>query len=194
MKNTSIDISSIEIDLSFNIVIPKSSIEIPYEAETMIWDKEIFWNIQLKSWLNLIRANETFDILPLIREKNFFSIGLEFIDDLSIAKINSEWLGKNESTDVLSFSALDEYITLPENKCIELGDIIVSIPTAQKQAKIHNHCLTEELRWLVSHGFLHLLGWDHPTTKRLNQMLSFQEQLLNMEGNLSDELQTVEKR
>ena len=68
------------------------------------------------------------------------------------------------------------------------------MPTAQKQAKIHNHCLTEELRWLVSHGFLHLLGWDHPTAKRLDQMLSFQEQLLTMQDPLIDQLQTIEKR
>ena len=66
--------------------------------------------------------------------------------------------------------------------CLELGGIIVSVPTARKQASDHGHDLLWELRWLVSHGFLHLLGWDHPNEALLSAMLSCQEQLLGKSG------------
>ena len=52
------------------------------------------------------------------------------------------------------------------------------------QAQQQNHSLLHELRWLVSHGLLHLLGWDHPTAEKLNEMIGCQEQLLGVEGNL----------
>ena len=52
----------------------------------------------------------------------------------------------------------DFYIEIPT---IELGDLFISLDTAQKQSKEFNNSLREEMIWLASHGFLHLLGWDH---------------------------------
>ena len=98
--------------------------------------------------------------------------------------MNSTWRKQYEKTDVLSFPVLDDSIVFPQGKSLELGDIIVSVPTAKLQAKDHKHSLGHELRWLVSHGLLHLLGWDHPDEKKLNQMLSCQEQLLSIDVNV----------
>ena len=58
------------------------------------------------------------------------------------------------------------------------------LTTAERQAKEMNHGLFFELRWLVSHGFLHLLGWDHPNQRTLDEMLSVQKQLLSINGNV----------
>ena len=63
-----------------------------------------------------------------------------------------------------------------------MGDIVISVPTAIRQAKENNAELFRELRWLASHGLLHLLGWDHSDEEGLNQMLSIQEQLLDIRG------------
>jgi len=79
---------------------------------------------------------------------------------------------------VLSFAALDDAPPLTDDPCLELGDIIVSVPTARRQALDHGHDLHWELRWLVSHGLLHLLGWDHPDDNSLAAMLALQERLL----------------
>ena len=65
---------------------------------------------------------------------------------------------------------------------IELGDIVVSVPTAERQALEQEHSLERELCWLVSHGLLHLLGWDHPDDSKLEAMLQCQEQLVAMAG------------
>ena len=67
--------------------------------------------------------------------------------------------------------------------CIR-DSIIVSVITAEKQANIHKHNLSRELRWLVCHGFLHLLGWDHLNAQSLNRMLKFQDQLLRLANGL----------
>ena len=68
------------------------------------------------------------------------------------------------------------------NEFLELGDIVISVPTAIRQAKDNNVDLFRELRWLATHGLLHLLGWDHCDQESLAQMLVTQEQLLDLRG------------
>ena len=104
--------------------------------------------------------------------------GLRFTDDAEIADLNSAWRQKTGPTDVLSFAALDDAGDWMEGPSIELGDIVVSLETARRQAQEQEHSLQRELRWLVSHGLLHLLGWDHPDDDSLAAMLALQERLL----------------
>ena len=61
---------------------------------------------------------------------------------------------------------------------LELGDIVISVETAARQASEHGHSLVQELQFLASHGLLHLLGWDHPDDASLAAMLARQEALL----------------
>ena len=61
---------------------------------------------------------------------------------------------------------------------LELGDIVISLETAARQAPDHDHSLPEELLFLATHGLLHLLGWDHPDDTSLAAMLRKQEELL----------------
>lgn len=63
-----------------------------------------------------------------------------------------------------------------------LGDMIISVETARRQAQQQNHSLTLELAWLAAHGLLHLLGWDHPDDISLHEMLNRQETLLKIVG------------
>ena len=79
---------------------------------------------------------------------------------------------------MLSFAALDDAGEWMEGPSIELGDIVVSLETARRQAQEQGHSLQRELRWQVSHGLLHLLGWDHPDDDSLAAMLALQERLL----------------
>ncbi|HJM80384.1 MAG TPA: rRNA maturation RNase YbeY, partial [Prochlorococcaceae cyanobacterium Fu_MAG_72] len=118
------------------------------------------------------------------RQSPVLSLGLQFTDDATITELNSSWRQRSEATDVLSFPALDNSFILPRDTCLELGDIVVSVPTAKRQAREQGHELGLELRWLVSHGLLHLLGWDHPSSESLKTMLSCQEQLLSINGNV----------
>jgi probable rRNA maturation factor len=91
---------------------------------------------------------------------------------------------------VLAFAAQDEGLAqappmpLPGDadgvESLELGDIVISVDTAARQAAEHGHNLEQELLFLASHGLLHLLGWDHPDDASLAAMLARQEQLVNV--------------
>ena len=142
------------------------------------------WVSVLQQWIEFIRSNPDLSCPSVVREALEVSLGLHFTNDAGIAELNSEWRQTSGPTDVLSFAALDETPDWLEGAAVELGDIIVSIDTAQRQAQSHNHSLGYELHWLISHGLLHLLGWDHPDERSLRAMLDLQERLLDSTGNV----------
>jgi probable rRNA maturation factor len=96
--------------------------------------------------------------------------------------LNFQYRQQNKPTDVLAFAALE--VNVPHSKEWEhwaqvyLGDIVISVDTANRQATQQGHPLKTELAWLAAHGFLHLLGWDHPDEDSLRQMLNKQVDLL----------------
>ncbi len=140
------------------------------------------WDYEISSWLRFIRGNREFKCPQIVRNASKISMGLELTNDKKILDLNHTWLGKSKSTDVLSFPIIDESYVYVSNESIELGDIVISVPTAMRQAKENNTDLSKELKWLASHGLLHLLGWDHSDEKSLKKMLLFQEQLLDLRG------------
>lgn len=74
------------------------------------------------------------------------------VDDKRIAELNAQWRSVEGATDVLSFPQGDEVL---------LGDLVISVDTAQRQGEARGHSLEVELRILLLHGLLHLLGFDH---------------------------------
>ena len=105
------------------------------------------------------------DILKLIKEdENLHSdcfVNLLISDDDTIQKYNKRFLGRDEKTDVMSFTANIPHIHL-------LGDIIIDTEVADKQKE--NSSLEEELRILFLHGVLHLIGYDHLAESQKNIM------------------------
>lgn len=91
-----------------------------------------------------------------------FDVQLLLTDDAAIRELNLRWRHKDRATDVLSFAAFEgEWMPeVPGLRAI-LGDIVISIETATRQAERHGHTLREELAVLLAHGVLHLLGLDH---------------------------------
>jgi probable rRNA maturation factor len=87
------------------------------------------------------------------------AVDVTFVDDDEMRELNRTWRGRDAPTDVLSFAALEgEVIPGLEE---ELGSIVVSLPTARRQAADNGHALADEVAVLVTHGLLHLLGLDH---------------------------------
>ncbi len=107
-----------------------------------------------------------------------YELSLRLTDDAEIQLLNSQYRQKDQPTDVLAFAALENDMPLIASLPVYLGDIIISVDTANRQALEYQHSLHQELAWLASHGFLHLLGWDHPDEISLENMLQLQEQLL----------------
>lgn len=129
------------------------------------------WQLWFKSWLNL---------LDLDLDNNYnYEVSLIFADDAFIHQLNQQYRDKNQATDVLAFASLeDDFGFISPEIPVMLGDIIISVDTAKTQAQSQGHSLMIELAWLASHGFLHLLGWDHPDDESLNAMLDQQRFLL----------------
>lgn len=93
-------------------------------------------------------------------------------DDARMRDLNRDYRQKDKTTDVLSFPA---NVTAHGDEPGFLGDIAISAPTAQLQAREIGHGYAQEIRFLVLHGVLHLLGYDHETDD--GQMLALQKQL-----------------
>jgi probable rRNA maturation factor len=88
--------------------------------------------------------------------------------DAQIKMLNRVYRKKNRPTDVLAFAQTEG--TCGPRAGGLLGDVVVSIPTALRQAVLHRTDLISELTTLLAHGLLHLLGWDHDTTWRDRRM------------------------
>ena len=113
-------------------------------------------------------------------KKKSFSLGLQIISNQEIAFMNQKWMKKNGPTDVLSFPIIsyESLTTLINLDQIELGDIFISLEMALEQSYEYKHSIYREMLWLASHGFLHLLGWEHDNDLDLENMLNFQEYLI----------------
>ena len=171
-----------ELDLAFDPA-PAGLIPEPGDPETLArLSTPAPWMADLSAWLTLLCADADLTCDPQVRSATALSLGLQFCDDATIATLNGTWRHTPQATDVISFAALDGDGPRPDAPFVELGDIIVSVDTARRQAREHGHGLVHELRWLVSHGLLHLLGWDHPDAAQLTAMLQCQERLLAISG------------
>lgn len=85
-----------------------------------------------------------------------------FVSDRRIKELNSIFRDKNRPTDVLSFPyEPDQYDYLETENF--LGDIVISVEQAARQAKENNLTLENEIKQLILHGILHLVGYDHAT-------------------------------
>jgi probable rRNA maturation factor len=150
------------------------------------------WADLLGPWLSQLQAE-----LPPPLQAGAYCLGLSLVSDAEIAELNQDWRQKQGPTDVLAFAAQETIdddgtafapMPLPPDfghgdsdlgqEALELGDIVISLETAARQAPDHGHSLAQELQFLASHGLLHLLGWDHPDDASLQAMLARQDQLL----------------
>lgn len=113
-----------------------------------------------------------------------YEVNLRLTDDAEIQQLNTDYRQQANPTDVLSFAALETTLpgaeSLAQEQPLCLGDIIISVETAARQAKSANHSLPTEIAWLTAHGLLHLLGWDHPDDDSLVAMLKKQAELLSL--------------
>jgi probable rRNA maturation factor len=102
-----------------------------------------------------------------------------FVNNERIRTLNATYRGLDEPTDVLSFP--DDQID-PDTNHLYIGDVIISVETAQVQAEKYGHSLLDEIRLLVVHGALHLLGFDHATQAEKDSMWTVQASVLDQLG------------
>ena len=130
-------------------------------------------------------------------EKNvIMKVTIFFTSEKYIREVNRTYRQIGKTTDVLSFPMLeikngklannlnhsDFYPDTEGNKIVELGDIIICLPRAKKQAECFGHSMEREVAFLALHGFLHLLGFDHENKKDEKKMTDIQKEILDTAG------------
>ena len=133
--------------------------------------------------VNIKEIDELNDYIPYLF--NYMNIkdsvmSIIIVDNKTIHEINKKYRNIDRETDVISF-ALEEGETI-EEPVKTLGDIYISIDKVYEQAKEYNHSIKRELFFLVTHGFLHLLGYDHMIKEDEEKMFSLQEEILDSYG------------
>jgi len=117
----------------------------------------------------------------ILRELNHpdREIGILFVDDRQIRDLNERYLKKKRPTNVISFPmAQGEFSEINPQL---LGDVVISVETAIKEARASGLSLEEEIAFLLIHGILHLLGYDHTGEDR-QRMAAIQEGLFKRLG------------
>jgi probable rRNA maturation factor len=128
-------------------------------------------NSQKRISVNLVRMREYLRRLRSALRLDGRDFNICIVDDQEIRKLNAAYRGKAQPTDVLSFpwEADDRNSGLAGGAGSEfegfLGDVVISAPTALRNARAAGHSTANEIRWLILHGVLHLLGYDHETDR-----------------------------
>ena len=124
-------------------------------------------------------AKRTWDVL---KRSDKVSFAVIFIDDEEIHVMNREYRGVDRPTDVITFALQDEmsdFESMNEEIEQELGDIFISVDTSKRQAEEYGHSLRREVCFLFTHGFLHLLGYDHMNEEDEKVMFALQDTILD---------------
>lgn len=103
-------------------------------------------------------------------------MSLLLTDDETVHELNRTYRGVDKTTDVLSFSQREG--ENPDDWDNLLGDVIISVDQAKRQATDYGHSMAREVGFLTVHGVLHLLGWDHEDPEDERRMMGKTEDIL----------------
>ena len=108
-------------------------------------------------------------------------LGILFVGDQRMRSLNRQYRSKDRTTDVLAFAMREA----PHSSSSVLGDVVIAVPTAVRQAKEGQRSLDEELTVLLVHGILHLCGYDHERSeKEARRMQRRERMILRLIGSL----------
>lgn len=110
------------------------------------------------------------------------TLTLVLTDDEALRTLNQTFLDIDAPTDVLSFGGEAPDFVIPPDADVYLGDVVISYPRAQAQARAASHSIQQELALLVVHGVLHLLGYDHVRPEDQAEMWKRQADILTLLG------------
>jgi len=118
----------------------------------------------------------------ILQHKNKLELSFLILNNQEIKILNKKFRNHNTSTDVLSFPMLD-FNNLNPNIFLQtqilLGDIVISFEKTCEQANNNNHSVKQELIFLITHGFLHLIGEDHVSLSESKIMFAKQKKILH---------------
>ena len=150
----------------------KKGMRVVISAEVPVWKREVR---RLKR--SVVR------MLDMLAVGNRLEVSVALVDEEIIRELNRRYLNNDEPTDVLAFPLMspDELARLNKRAIVSpepLGDIVICIPIAERQAAERNQKHYEEIELLAAHGLLHLLGYEDETERGAGVMTTAEKQLL----------------
>jgi len=147
--------------------------------EISIHIEEKFRGLVDEDWVRRI----TQQVLKAESIKPPYEISLVFTDSKTVQRLNRDYRGVDEPTDVLAFYMLPQQknepsFILPPDGVTHLGEVIISYPQAVEQAREQGHSVEQKLALLIIHGILHLLGYDHEQPEEEAKMRTRERELL----------------
>ncbi|XVE97615.1 hypothetical protein REPUB_Repub03eG0034100 [Reevesia pubescens] len=166
-----------QLELSVSICIEE---KLPDDPEILSIAELLRLNVPMAMKLAFDRLNDSkYKTRDTVIEDvgGFESVELSVLlcNDDFIRKLNKEWRDEDHATDVLSMSEHVPELNLP---ILMLGDIVISVETAARQAEERGHTLIDEIRILMVHGLLHLLGFDHEISEDAEEEMEKGEEFL----------------
>jgi probable rRNA maturation factor len=118
--------------------------------------------------------------------KENYEVDVSLVDDETIHQVNRDYRNVDRVTDVISFAFNDDKDLKDQINSLDvqkmLGEILICLPQAKRQAAEIGNSLERELSFLFTHGLLHLLGYDHMTPEDEAIMFPLQEKILGLVG------------
>ncbi len=140
-------------------------------------NKVNYTRVMQKTILNVANA-----VAKMAKISKNTELSILIVDNSYMQELNFIYRNQNRPTDVLSFAmnelADDEPNPDTEGEVNVLGDIVISLEQAELQSQEYNHSLERELGYLVTHGMLHLLGYDHETDAERELMRNLEEKIM----------------
>jgi probable rRNA maturation factor len=113
-----------------------------------------------------------------IARQTAIEVAITLADDAVQKRLNRDWRGVDQPTNVLAFPAWDPEAPIPPGAPLLLGDVVLALETAAREADEQGKPLSDHLSHLIVHGVLHLLGYDHATEAEAVAMESLETSIL----------------
>lgn len=148
------------------------------------------FSLEIEGYNDRIDENDVIKYIEEVLNDEFESekpvyLSVALVGNEDIHRINKDFRDKDQPTDVISFAyhETDDYMIGPYDT---LGDIIISLERVEDQAKDYNHSFRREFYYVLTHGLLHLLGYDHIEEEDKKEMRIREEEILGKFGHTRD--------
>ena len=134
--------------------------------------------------IRVIKEISTISVLNKLLHAPDIEFSVILVDDLQITAMNEQYLNHQGPTDVISFDYVQDYDDLTDSdEEYTIGELYISLETAERQATEYNKSLNEELLLYIAHGILHICGYDDHCEEDIKEMRQAEARVLNQLNN-----------
>ncbi len=148
------------------------------------------FSLEIEGYDELIKEEEVKEYIHKVLHDEYepekpVYVSVALVGNEDIQRINRDYRDKDQPTDVISFAyhETEDYMIGPYDT---LGDIVISLERVEEQAKDFNHSFRREFYYVLTHGLLHLLGYDHIEEEDKKEMRAREEEILGKFGHTRD--------